>query len=134
MELISVTILRPIGTRNGLYWGDCYDESPRKSMRDLPGKTGEPGTRSQVTEVRTSIQVSHLYLRALSEGACQTASECGRQAEWKMLSVCSPASSPPSKGCGPCAALRLSHEQERTKREWTKKERRKRNDEGGNLR
>ena len=49
-------------------------------MRDLPGETGEPGTRSQVTEVRTSIQVSHLYLRAPSGCACLTASECGRQA------------------------------------------------------
>ena len=33
-----------------------------------------------ITEVRTSIQVPHLYLRALCEAACQTASECGRQA------------------------------------------------------
>ena len=57
MELISVTILRPIGTRNGLFWGDCHEESPRKSMRDLPGRTGEPGSRSQVTEVRTYIRV-----------------------------------------------------------------------------
>ena len=38
------------------------------------------GDKLWITEVRTSIQVSHLYLRALSEGACQTASECGRQA------------------------------------------------------
>ncbi|MBR6344061.1 MAG: hypothetical protein IKR65_09220 [Selenomonadaceae bacterium] len=30
--------------------------------------------------MRISIQVSHLYLRALCEAACQTASECGRQA------------------------------------------------------
>lgn len=41
-------------------WGDCHDESPRKDTRDPPGRTGEPGTRSQVTEVRTSIQVFHL--------------------------------------------------------------------------
>ena len=34
----------------------------------------------RITEVRTSIQVSHLYLRALCEATCQTASECGRQA------------------------------------------------------
>ena len=33
--------------------------------------------------------------------------------ERKMLSVCPPASFPPSKGCGPCAAARLSHEQVR---------------------
>ena len=60
MELNPVTIMRPIGTRNGLFWGDCHDESPRKSMRDMPGRNGEPRTRAQITEVRTSIQVSHL--------------------------------------------------------------------------
>ena len=38
------------------------------------------GDKLWITEVRTSIQVSHLYLRALCEAACQTASECGRQA------------------------------------------------------
>ena len=38
------------------------------------------GNKLWITEVRTSIQVSHLYLRALCEAACQTASECGRQA------------------------------------------------------
>ena len=38
------------------------------------------GGKLWITEVRTSIQVSHLYLRALCEAACQTASECGRQA------------------------------------------------------
>ena len=30
--------------------------------------------------------------------------------EGKMLSVCPPASFPPSKGCGPCAAARLSQD------------------------
>ena len=38
------------------------------------------GDKLWITEVRTSIQVSHLYLRAPSGRACQTASECGRQA------------------------------------------------------
>ena len=38
------------------------------------------GDKLWITEVRTSIQVSHLYLRALCEASCQTASECGRQA------------------------------------------------------
>ena len=52
-------------------------EKTQETCQEEPRK---PGTRSQVTEVRTSIQVSHLYLRALCEAACQTASECGRQA------------------------------------------------------
>ena len=38
------------------------------------------GTSYGSRQVRTSIQVSHLYLRALCEASCQTASECGRQA------------------------------------------------------
>ena len=50
-------------------------------------RSGRPGRSFMKHEVRTSIQVFHLYLRALSEGACQSASECGRQADRKMLSV-----------------------------------------------
>ena len=60
MELISVTIMRPSGTGSRPFWGDSHKESPLKDTIDLPGRTGEPGTRSQVTEVRTSIQVFHL--------------------------------------------------------------------------
>ena len=60
MELISVTIMRPIGTRNGPFWGESHEEGSRKDTRDLPGRTEKPGTRSQVTEVHTSIQVFHL--------------------------------------------------------------------------
>ena len=52
-----------------------FQPSDRKSnQRKLTGD------KLWITEVRTSIQVSHLYLRALCEAACQTASECGRQA------------------------------------------------------
>ena len=43
MELNPVTIMRPIGTRNGLFWGDCHDESPRKDKRDMPGRTDGTG-------------------------------------------------------------------------------------------
>ena len=46
MELISVTIMRPIETRNGPFWGDSHEESPLKDTIDLPGRTEEPGTRS----------------------------------------------------------------------------------------
>ena len=52
-------------------------EKTRQTYREEPR---EPGLDLWVTEVRTSIQVSHLYLRAPSGCACLTASECGRQA------------------------------------------------------
>ena len=60
MEIIPVTILNPNGMRNGSFWVLATKKDSRKDTRNLPGRTGEPGSRSQVTEVRTSIQVFHL--------------------------------------------------------------------------
>ena len=65
----------------------CHFSRPcevKKRPFQSADKTNDPrkftGDKLWITEVRTSIQVSHLYLRAPSGRACQTASECGRQA------------------------------------------------------
>ena len=65
----------------------CHFSRPcevKKRPVQSADKTNDPrkftGGKLWITEVRTSIQVSHLYLRAPSGRACQTASECGRQA------------------------------------------------------
>ena len=60
MELIPVMILSPNGTRNRPFEVLATKKSPRKDTRNSPERTGEPGKRSQITEVRTSIQVFHL--------------------------------------------------------------------------
>jgi len=58
-----------------------FPSQQKPNQTDLNGAFRETGAlRFKITEMRTSIQVSHLYLRALCEAACQTASECGRQA------------------------------------------------------
>lgn len=65
----------------------CHFSRPNEAEQEpfqAADKTKDPrkftGDKLWITEVRTSIQVSHLYLRAPSGRACQTASERGRQA------------------------------------------------------
>ncbi len=60
MEIIPVTILRPNGTRNesfSVLATKIVYENTRETLQEEPR---ELGTRAQVTEVRTSIQVFHL--------------------------------------------------------------------------
>ena len=71
------------------------------------------GNKLRITKVRTSIQVSHLYLARPPGEPVRPHPNAADRPEGKMLSVIPPASFPPSKGCGPCAAMRLSHKQER---------------------
>ena len=65
----------------------CHFSRPNEAEKrafQAADRTNDPrkftGDKLWITEVRTSIQVSHLYLRAPSGRARQTASECGRQA------------------------------------------------------
>ena len=60
MELISVTILKPNGTRNGPFGVLATKKVHEKTREICQEEPRKPGTRSQVTEVRTSIQVFHL--------------------------------------------------------------------------
>ena len=70
MDAICCHFFKPYKTKKGPSQAASMISNPRKFTRN----------KLRITEVRTSIQVSHLYLRALCEAACQTASECGRQA------------------------------------------------------
>ena len=56
------------------------EQEPFQAADRISNQRKFTGGKLWITEVRTSIQVSHLYLRAPSGRACQTASECGRQA------------------------------------------------------
>ena len=60
MELIPVTILSPNGTRNGLFGALATNKVHEKTRETCQEEPRKPGTRSQVTKVRTSIQVFHL--------------------------------------------------------------------------
>ena len=112
---IRATKIRRISAKmNTIY---CHFSRPcevKKRPFQSADKTNDPrkftGDKLWITEVRIFIQVSHLYLRAPSGRACPPHPNAADRLEGTMLSVCPPASSPPSKGCGPCAASRLSHE------------------------
>ncbi len=60
MELIPVTIFSPNETGNGLYGILVTMKAHEKTRVTCQEEPREPGTRAQVTEVRTSIQVFHL--------------------------------------------------------------------------
>ena len=109
MELNPVTIMSLNGTRNGPFGGDSHDESPRKNTRNLPRRTEEAG------ETLTGHGSAHFYTgvppvssRALRGSLSDRIRmrQTGRRG--RCFRCSSPASFPPSKGCGPCAASRLS--------------------------
>ena len=56
MELIPVTILNPNGTRNKPLRAITTNKTHKKTRVICQEEPKEAGTRSQVTEVRTSIQ------------------------------------------------------------------------------
>lgn len=70
MDAIYCHFFKPCKTEKGPFQAASMISNPRKFTRN----------KLWITEVRTSIQVSYLYLRAPSGRACQTTSECGRQA------------------------------------------------------
>ena len=95
---------------------------PHRRNRISGGALGNRGAPlSGVTEVRTYIQVSHLYLRAPSGGPA-------RRIRMRQSGANRSGS---SKGCGPCAAKRLSRGGRRgpdVSRIWETSERRRCND------
>ncbi len=80
MEHFSVRNIDLNGMQNGLFEAAITKKAHEKTRQTYRKGPRKPGLDLRVTEVRTSIQVSHLYLRALCEAACQAASECSRQA------------------------------------------------------
>lgn len=115
---IRATKIRRISAKmNTIYCHFSRSSKAGKGPFQAADKTNDPrrftGDKQWITEVLTSIQVSHLYLACPPGEPVRPHPNAADRPEGKRLSVIPPASFPPSKGCGPCAAMRLSHKQER---------------------
>ncbi len=82
MELIPVTIMRPIGTRNGPIWGESHEEPRRKFTKrhERPARKNRGAGDTLLGHGSAHFYTGVPPVSALCEAACQSASECGRQA------------------------------------------------------